>query len=572
MKNFELAKILYEIADLLEIQNIAWKPVAFRKAARSIESLGEGIESIYKKGGVKGLQEIPGVGESIAKKIEEFLLTGKIVDFEKIKSKIPKGVEELLHIPGMGPKKVYHLHKELGIKSISDLENAAKSGKVRKLEGFGEKSERDILKGIELVKRGQERQLLGRVLPVARELEKQLCSLSFVRKAVVGGSLRRMKETIGDVDILVISSEPKKVMDFFTSLPVVGEVVARGPTKTTIRTKDGLQADVRVLEDKSFGAALQYFTGNKDHNVALRQIAIKKGMKLSEYGLFNAKTGKYLAGRTEEEVYNKLGLAYIEPELRENTGEIDAALKNKLPKLVGYTDIKGDLQMHTRWSDGTNSTEEMARACQNLGYEYIAITDHSKSERIARGLSEKDVEKHIAEIDQLQKKFKIRILKSAEVDILADGSLDYPNSLLKKLDIVVASVHSRFKSSKDEMTKRILKALDNEHVKILAHPTGRLINQREPYDLDLDRVFEKAAEKNVWLEINASPERLDLKEFHIKRAKEFGCKFVISTDSHSTDQLHFMELGIAQARRGWTTKDDVANTLPWNKFEKLIKK
>ncbi len=573
MINPELARIFYEMADILEMQGVAWKPIAYRKAARSIETLEKDIAQTYREKGLKGLKEISGVGEGIAKKIEQYIKTNQVAEYEKLRKTIPSGVEEMMHIPGMGPKKAFRLYTELKIKSLQELESAAKSGKIRKMEGFGARSEQDILRGIELAKTGQERILLGNVLPVARKLVEKLQALKEVKKIEIGGSTRRMKETCKDIDILVISKNPKKIMDFFTSLEDVRHVLAKGSTKSSVVLKQyGLNADIRVLEPKSFGAALQYFTGSKDHNIKLRQIAIKKGYKLSEYGLFRAKTDKYICGKTEGEIYKKLGLKYIKPEMRENTGEIESAKKNRLPKLIQYNSIKGDLHMHTAWSDGSHSTEQMIKASINMHHKYIAITDHSQSERIAHGLDKKRLLKHLKEIDVLQKKYKkIRIFKGAEVDILADGTLDYHDNVLKNLDIVVASIHSRFKSSKEEMTKRILKAMDNPNVKILGHPTGRLINERLPYQVDVDAVFKKAKEKRIALEINAFPSRLDLSDSLSKKAVEMGVKLVISTDSHSTEHLRFMELGIAQARRGWAESKDVLNTLSLNKFKKFMR-
>jgi DNA polymerase (family 10) len=571
MKNLEIARIFYEIADILDMQGVEWKPRAYRRAARGIETLSTDVEKIYNKGGLKALKEIPGVGEALAKKIEEFIKTGKVKEYTRLKKGIPSGVEDMMHIPGMGPKKALLLFQKLKIKSVKDLEKAAKSGKIQKLPRFGEKSEEDILKGIELLKSSAGKVLLGRAWPIAQEIISSLNKLREVKKISVAGSTRRRKEFVRDLDILAVSTNPKKVIETFTKLTTVKTVLAKGPTKSSVRLAEGLNCDLRVVEEKSFGAALQYFTGSKDHNIRCRQIAIKKGLKLNEYGIFAVKTKKYVCGRTEPEVYKKLGMQYVEPELRENRGEIQSALKNKLPKLIGYKDIKGDLQMHTKYSDGTNTIEQMAKAAKQMGYEYIAITDHSKSEHIAHGMDEKRLVKYLAEIEKVRKKVKgIKILKGAEVDILADGSLDYSDKYLKKLDIVIAAVHSRFKSTEAEMTKRILKALENRHVNILAHPTGRLINTRKPYAVNLNKIFEACKANNVWPEIDAFPSRLDLNDVHTREAIESGVKLVIDTDSHSADQLRYMEFGIATARRGWARKKDIINTLPWKKFEKLL--
>lgn len=571
MKNIEIALIFYKIADILEMLGIEWKPIAYRRAARVIETMSKDIETIYNKDGLKGLMQISSIGKALAKKIEEYILTDKIKEYELLKKQIPKGFEDLLYVQGIGPKKVYKLFRKLKIDNIQKLENAAKKGLIRKLEGFGDKSEQEILKSIEIFKKGQERMLLGKALPIAREIESSLEKLKEVKKVVIAGSVRRMKETIKDIDILVISSNPKKVVNTFTTMPNVERVLAKGETKSSIVLKQGINSDLRVLEEKSFGAGLNYFTGSKDHNVELRRIAITKGLKLSEYGLFNAKNGRYVCGRTEQDVYKKLGLSYVAPELRENLGEIQAAKKSKLPKLIDYDSLKGDLHMHTKWSDGANTTEEMIKACINLDYKYIAITDHSKSEYIANGLDEKRLLKHCQEIDELQKKYpQIRVLKGAEVDILSDGKLDYSDKILKKLDIVIASIHSRFKSQKEEMTKRIIKALENKYVNIFSHPTGRLINEREPYEVDIEKLFETARENNVFLEINSFPSRLDLKDINIKLALEHEVKFAINSDSHSTEHLKYIELGIAQARRGWLESKDILNTLSKQKVEKIL--
>lgn len=571
MKNQEIADILYQMADMLEILNVQWKPVAYRKAARNIETLSEDIEKVYRKGGEDALMEIPSIGEGIAKKIIEYLDKGRIAEYEELKRKIPGGVEDVMNVEGLGPKKAWRLYKELGIDGLGKLEKAAREGRISRLEGFGEKSEKDILRGLEFVKKSSERMLLGKALPIAQEISRKLKRLKEVEKVDVAGSIRRRKETIGDIDILVISRHPAKVMDFFTRMENVEHVVAKGGTKSTVMLKEGIECDIRVLEAKSYGAALNYFTGSKDHNVMLRQIAISKGWKLSEYGLFSAKTGKHIAGRTEQDLYAKLGMDYIEPEMRENMGEIGLAQKKSLPAIIKYNSIRGDLHMHTKWTDGVNSTEQMAGAAAKMGYEYIAITDHSKSTYVAGGLDGKNMVKRLSEIDSVRGS-RIKILKGAEIDINKDGSLDFRSDVLKQMDIRLAAVHSRFKSPKEEMTLRIVKAMQNPYTNILCHPTGRLINRREPYQADMEKIFQAAKDNNVALEINAQPQRLDLKDLHIKQALEMGCKFAISTDSHTTDSLRFMEFGIAQARRGWLTEKDVINAWPLSKLEKFLGK
>jgi len=573
MKNLEIANLFYHIADILEMRNVQWKPRAYRRAAQAIESLSEPIEEIYKKGGKKALMEIPGIGASLAEHIEEYLKTGEVKEFNELLKKTPKGVEEMMHLEGLGPKKVQFLFQKLKIKSIKELEEAVKKHKLAGLPGFGKKTEENILRAIEFYRKGQERTLLGIALPIAQEIVEKLRKLKEVNSINYAGSLRRMKETIGDIDILVTSSNPQRVMDFFTTMPDVLRIIAKGKTKSTVILKGNMQADVRVVDDKSFGAALQYFTGSKEHNIKLREIAIKKGYKLSEYGLFDKKTNKYIAGRTEEEVYKKLGLPYIEPELRENLGEIEAAQKGKLPKLIGYNDVKGDFHVHSKWSDGSDEIEDIAKAAIKQGYEYLCLTDHSKTRAIAHGLSEDDLKKQWREIDKVNAKLKnFRILKGTELDILSDGSLDYDDEVLKKFDIVVASVHSGFKMSEKEMTKRIVRALESKYVDILGHPTGRLINQRAPYQVDMDAVLNVAKENEKIVEINAHPERLDLKDVHIRAALEKGIKLAIGTDSHSVEHLKFINYGIAQARRGWAEKKDIINTLPLKELPKYFKK
>ncbi|MEM5814429.1 MAG: DNA polymerase/3'-5' exonuclease PolX [Candidatus Aenigmatarchaeota archaeon] len=573
MRNKEIADIFYEMADLLDAQGVQWKPAAYRKAARSVESLPEPVEDVYARGGVKALRGIAGVGEGIAAKIEEYLKTGKIREFERIRSKVPAAVTALMGIEGMGPKRAILLHKKLKINSIADLKKAVEQHKISRLQGFGPKSEQNIAENIRMFERGHERMLLGEALPLARSIIGRLKKLKEVKQIQYAGSIRRGKETIGDIDILATSSKPGKVMDTFVSLPEVSRVLAKGPTKSTVILKNNRQADVRVLHDREFGAALQYFTGSKDHNIALRKIAIAKSYKLSEYGLLSRRTGAFVAGRTEEEIYRKLGLRYIEPELRENSGEIEAAKAGKLPQLVKLSDIKGDLQMHTKWSDGSNTIEEMAQAARALGYGYICITDHSKSEHIAHGMDEQRLEKYIEAVRLAAKKFRdIKILVGAEVDILADGSLDYPDDILKRLNLVIAAVHTGFKQPAAAMTRRVLKALENKNVDIFGHPTGRIINVRNPINLNIGEVIKVAAARGVVLEVDALPERLDLKDTDVREAVEHGCKIAIDTDAHDKNQLRYMEYGVLTARRGWAEAKDVVNTYPYGKLKKVFRK
>ena len=578
MLNFEISKIFYEIAGILEMKSVQWKPAAYRKAARSVESLQEPVEDLYRKGGLKALEDLPGIGERIGKKIAEYVDTGKIKEYEKLRKQIPAEFYELIEIQSLGPKKAKILYQKLKIKSLADLEKAIKEHKIARLRGFGPKSEENILAGIELHKKRKSRMLLGDAFPIAQLLVGQLKKLKEIKDAIAGGSLRRMKETIGDIDILVIPRDnkpatTKKIMNFFTSLSEVSRVLAKGETKSTVVLKNGIQADVRVLPEKSAGAALQYFTGNVDHNVKLRGIAIKKGYKLSEYGLFDRKTNRLVAGRTEEEVYKKLGLPYIEPELRENLGEIEVAYKGKLPKLVRLSDLKGDLHTHTNWSDGSNTVEDMIESARKLGYKYIALTDHSKSDIIARGMDEKRILKYIEAVRKTAKKYAdIKVLVGSEVYIHSDGSLDYSDNILKKLDLVVVSIHRNFKMPKEQMTKRILKALSNKYVDVYAHPTARSINTREPIDFDKKQVFKFCAKNDIILEVDASPSRLDLNHTDVKEAIENGCKIVIDTDAHDQNQMRYMLFGVATARRGWAEAKDVVNTYTLKDLSKVFKK
>jgi len=570
VKNFEVANILKEIAVFLEMDDVQFKPRAYEKAARSIEASQEDVEEIYKKGGIKALMEIPGVGKSIAEKIEELIKTGKIKYYEELREKVPVDLESLSGIEGLGPKTIKILWTELKIKNIDDLEKAALAHKISKLPGFKEKTEQNILKGIEFAKRSKGRYILGFTLPLIRDIENRLKSLPETKRVVVSGSVRRMKETIGDADFLVISDNPQKVMDFFVSMPEVVNIIGKGETKSSVKLKTGMDVDVRVVPEESFGAALQYFTGSKDHNVALRRIAQEKGWKLSEYGLFDG--DKQIAGKTEEGVYEKLGLQWIPPEMRENTGEIEAAKNNKLPKLIDYKDLKGDLQVHSNWTDGINSIKDMAEEAKKLGLEYIVISDHSKSLAMTGGLDEKMLLKQGKEIDELNKQISgIRILKGVELNILKDGSLDIADETLEELDVVSAGVHSQFKLSREEMTRRVLKAIENPNLDIICHPTTREIQKRDPIPLDMDKIIEAAKDNGTILDVDSYPDRLDLKDEYIRKATEAGAKLGISSDAHSKPHLHFVELGIAQARRGWATAKDIVNTKRVEEFLKMVK-
>lgn len=567
MKNRELFNILHEIADFLEMEGVAFKPYAYQKAAITLESLEEDVEEIYKKGGIRALEEIPGVGKSIAEKIEEYLKTGKIKYYRELKKKTPVEMEELTAVEGLGPKRVKVLHQELGIRNLKDLEEAARAHKISPLFGFDEKTEKNILEGIAFLKRSKGRFLLGEIIPRVKIIYSKLQALKEVERVDYAGSVRRMKETIGDADFLVISKKPEKIMDFVISQPEVVKVWGKGSTKASVKVAEGFDIDVRVLPKKSYGSALQYFTGSKEHNIATRRIAISKGLKLSEYGLFRGK--KMIAGETEEEIYEKLGMEWMAPELRENQGEIEASLKRGLPKIIGYKDIKGDLHCHSNWDGGASSIKELTKIAQEIGYKYLGISDHTKFLRIERGLDEKKLTQQRKQIDKLNSKFKnFKILQGAETNILNDGSIDIKDGALKKLDYAIAGIHSSFKMGKEQMTERIILAMKNPYINIISHPTGRILKRRDEFQCDFDKILRAAKEYNVILEINSYPERLDLNEQNIRRAKEAGVKMIINTDAHHKDQLRRIELGIAQARRGWAERKDIINT---QSLEKLLK-
>jgi len=576
MTNQEIAKTLYEISEYLAMEDVPFKPVAYEKAATAIEALEEEVSQIYQRGGKKALEEISGVGKSIAEVIEELLIKGKSRVHQELKKKTPVDLSGLTAVEGVGPKTILKLYRELGIKNVDDLEKAAKAGKIRNLEGFGERSEQNILLAIGFLKGGSGRFPLGYVLGDVRRIEEKIGRLPGVKKAIVAGSIRRRKETVGDADLLVSVSSPvvaKKVMDYFINMPEVAHVYSHGPTRSSVKLKNYLDCDLRVVPEESFGAALQYFTGNKEHNIELRKIAISKKLKLNEYGVFRGK--KQISGRNEEEVYGILGLNWIPPELRENQGEIRAALDNTLPNLIGYHDLRGDLQMHSTWSDGQNSIEEMAKKAMAMGLEYIAITDHIRGSFNHR-IGEKELMAQAKEIDRINTKFKnqnlnFTILKGGEVDILNDGRLFMKDRVLAKLDIVGASIHSNFKMPKNKMTERIIKAMKNPHVDMIFHPTGRVIQARPPYELDIEKIIRAAKETKTVLEINSYFNRLDLKDEYVKMAKDAGVKIAINSDAHSTVHFQYLELGIAQARRGWAEKKDIINAWPLEKMLKMLK-
>jgi len=569
MKNRFVADILYQIADLLDVKGeIFFKTRAYRIAAQTIETLDEDIEIVSNE---NRLQSIPGVGEALAKKITEIVETGKLEYFEKLKKEIPAGLLILLALQGLGPRKVSALYKNLGITTIEGLRNACTNGKLRDLDGFGEITERNILRGIQLREKTSGRVLLNMAYADGNNYLDYLKKCERIEKIDIAGSFRRKKETIGDLDILASSEFPDEIMDYFVKYHSVQQVLLKGSTKTSVLLNDGLQVDFRVVKKESYGSALQYFTGSKEHNVKMRSIAIKKGFKLNEYGLFDKHTDEYVVGNTEEEVYNTLGLSYIEPELRENRGEIEAALDNRLPNLVRYEDIKGDLHVHSLWSDGSDSIETIARYAQKMGYEFVGIADHSQSLKIAQGLSEEKVLRKINEIENINKKLSgFKVLCSTECDIKSDGSLDYSDMILKKFDFVGVGIHTAFGMSGAEQTRRIVKSMENENVDFIAHPTCRMIGRREPFDIDMEKIFDAARETDTYLEINSFPDRLDLNDVHSKLAKERGVKFVIGTDSHSAVNLPFMHFGVATARRGWLEKKDILNTHSLREIEKIL--
>lgn len=573
MRNKEVAQKLYELAEYLEILGeMKFKINAYIEAARKIENLPLPIEDLAKEG---RLTEIKGIGEGIAKKIVQYLETGKIDKLEEAKKKIPPTLLELLEIPGIGPRGAYTLYTKLGIKSIEDLKKAVEEKKIREVEGFGPKKEENIMKAlIDRKKKETKRILLGIAYPLSQYVVEVLKNKAPIDKIEVCGSIRRMKETIGDIDILVTSKDPDKVMDTFTSMDIVKEVVARGDTKSTILTNEDIQIDVRVVEPISFGAAVQYFTGSKQHNVKIRELAIKKGLKVNEYGVFDAKTDKRICGELEEEVYNILDLPYIPPEMREDRGEIELALDGKLPNLIEYKDIKGDTHVHTKYSDGENSILEIVNKCMELGYEYVIIADHAQSLGVAGGMSLEDYKKEKREIDEINNKFagKFRVFFGCELNILSDGSVDFDEKDLEIFDICLAGIHTGFNQGKKKITERIIKAMRIKKIKIITHPTGRLLLSRDEYEVDLDEIFKEAKNSGKILEINATPERLDLNDINVMHGKEvYGLKFAIGTDAHSLYGLNDMKFGVGVARRGWLTKEDIINTLPLNEFEKFIK-
>lgn len=570
-KNIELAEVFTNIAKILKIQNEnIFKIRAYERIAETLENMPMEIETIYKTG---KLDEIPGVGPAIAQKIGELLETGKLKYYEKLKEAIPTGVLELLNVPDVGPRKAKLFYEELGIDTVEKLEAAALQHQLQSLPGMGKKAEENILRGLELYKKREQRSPLGIALLAAEGIVAELKPLAEVAQISIAGSLRRRKDTIGDIDILITSLKPENIMEKFVNLPQAKEVLAEGMTKSTILTYQDIQVDLRVVPPDSFGAALLYFTGSQAHNVHLREMAARQRLKINEYGVFQSKDDKKIAGENEQKIYEILGLRYIEPELREDRGEIEAALNNRLPALVEIGDIKGDFHIHTNYSDGFNTIEEIVVAASKRGYQYIAITDHSQSLHIAGGLDEERLLEQIKRIEQINQSLEgITILKGIEVDIKSDGTLDISDAILKRLDIVIAAIHSGFKQERKQLTERLRKAMENPYVDIIAHPTGRIIGYREAYDIDVQEIIQIAAQTNTALEINASPERMDLSDIYVKSAREQGVLLAIDSDAHQISALDHMAYGLAIARRGWLEKEHLLNTLSFDKLQARLKK
>jgi DNA polymerase (family X) len=560
--------LIQEYADLLSIAGgDLFRVRTWEKAARSIGGYHADISTLD----LKGLLAIPNVGESSAKKILEYFETGSFGALEELRAKVPPGVRQMISIPTLGPKKAMMLFQDLGISTIDQLAEAIESGLLKGMKGFGEKTEENILRGIQLMQQSGGRAQLGTAMELAEEIVGELKGIEGVARCEFAGSLRRMAETIGDIDILATSDTPAAVMETFASLPIVERVIARGDTKTSIRTTRGIQVDLRVVPPGVWGAALQYFTGSKAHNVRTREIAVRKGLKLSEYGLFDAKSGDLIVAETEEEVYGRLGLAWIPPTLREDRGEIEAALHGKLPNLVELKDIKGDLHTHTNLTDGLATLEQMIAKARELKYSYYAITDHAPNLYMQRMTDEKMLAQR-AKVTRLAKHVKMVLLHGSELNIDADGGVDWGPDFLEGFDVCVASVHSEFNQSKDEMTRRIVRACENPHVNVIGHPTARKIGRRPPIEFDFDEVFRAAARTGTALEVNGYPDRLDLRDEHIMWARRHGVKFAIDTDSHSTVHLSYMRYGVGTAQRGWLSKDDVINAWPLARLRKFLKK
>jgi DNA polymerase (family 10) len=557
--NQEIARIFSTMANILEIEDDnPFKTRAYRRAAQNIEGLSKAVDGLSRE----ELLEIPGIGAELATKIEEFIETGSIRAYEKMKGEVPEGLLTFLAVPGLGHKTAKLLYEQLHVTTLEELEQAAREHRLAGLPGFRAKSEENILKGIDTVRRGKERQPLGKVLPVALGLIAELREKTCAERIELAGSLRRRRETVKDIDIVATTGDPERAMRTFVSLPRVDKVLMHGPTRSSVILRDGLRVDLRVVAPESFGAALSYLTGSKGHNIRLRDMAVKAGLKLNEYGIFRESDDARLGGEEEEDVYRVLGLPFIPPELREDLGEVEVALQGKLPRLITTEDIRGDLHCHSHWSDGAHSYEELARGAQAKGYAYIALTDHSHGLGVAHGLSIERLMEQKLELEALNSKLKgFTILCGTEMDIKTDGSLDYPDEVLRKLDIVIASIHSGFRQPKAQITARIVSAMRNPYVSVIAHPTGRLIGERDAYEVDMDEVLRVARETGTALEINSCPLRLDLSDSYARQAMEMGIPLVINSDVHVINQFDNIHYGVSVARRGWLEKGDVLNAL-----------
>ncbi len=561
MNNGEVALVFQDIADLLELRGESvFKIRAYQKAARSIEGLPAELSQLAAEG---RLREVPGIGEAIEKKITELLATGRLQYYEELRAALPEGVTSLLQVPGVGPKTAMRLSAELGVRSVEDLETAILDGRVAGLFRMGDKTAENILRGLQSMRARDQRLPIGQALPLAQEIMAALQERAAVRNLTPAGSLRRFRETVGDIDLMGTAADPEGVLAAFTALPQVREALARGGTRASIVTRGDLQVDFRVVPDDEYGSLLQYFTGSKQHNIALRERALRQGLSLSEYGITVLETGRLEKFATEEAFYARLGLQYVPPEFREGTNEIALAAEHRLPQPIGPGDVKGDLHVHSNWSDGRDSIEQMALAARATGYSYIAITDHSRGLGIARGLNQERVTQQLAHIARLNDSLQgFRVLAGIEVDIRADGSLDLPDEVLARLDVVVASVHSAMGQEQEKMTRRVILAMESPHVDIIGHPTGRLLGVREAMALDMEAVFQAAARTGTALEINAMPERLDLRDVHIFRARELGVRLSLGTDAHAREHLGLMQFGVGTARRGWAGAAHILNTLP----------
>jgi DNA polymerase (family 10) len=571
VQNSDIADIFNKVADLLDIEGAnPFRVRAYRNAARAVSNLPQNVSDMIES--EKDLTQLPGIGKDLAGKIQEIVETGSLAQLEELEGKMSPELIKLMKVAGLGPKRVKALNRNLGVTNLKELKKAAQQGKVREIEGFGEKTEQAILEELaEVEGKQKERIKLREAEQRARPLVAYLEKTKGVKEITVAGSYRRRKETVGDLDILVTCKKGSEVMDRFVNYEDVRKVVSKGTTRSTIILRSGLHVDLRVVPQESYGAALHYFTGSKAHNIAVRTLGVKNKLKINEYGVFKGE--KRIAGKTEKEVYDEVDLPYIDPELRENWGEVEAAQKGRLPDLVVLGDLRGDLHVHTKETDGRDSLEDMAQAAKERGYDYLAVTEHSKRVTMAGGMDAKRLGKQIREIDRLNGKLKdIVLLKGIELDILKDGSLDLPDDILKELDLTVCAVHYNRNLSKKQMTERIIRAMDNPYFNIFAHPTGRLINERRPYEVDLEKIMEAAKERGCFLEINAQPDRLDLSDRHCKMAKDMGLKLAVSTDAHSVSDLDLIRYGLDQARRGWLEPDDVINTRSLKDLKKILKR